>query len=118
VRGPLEFLATDHVEPIEEIDRAVPRHIPELHEALVRLRIGVKDLLGDLVALFTTATEESSVMPKRSEPRILGAFELAESTDDEAERARQMTFVLVGAGPTGASLDRRTLDPSADPGDR
>jgi NADH dehydrogenase len=35
---------------------------------------------------------------------ILGAFELAESTDDEKERARQMTFVLVGAGPTGVEL--------------
>ena len=36
--------------------------------------------------------------------RILSAFELAESTDDEMERARQMTFVLVGAGPTGVEL--------------
>jgi NADH dehydrogenase len=36
--------------------------------------------------------------------RILSAFELAESTDDEAERVRQLTFVLVGAGPTGVEL--------------
>src|SRR6201999_1755270 len=36
--------------------------------------------------------------------RILSAFELAESTDDPKERARQMTFVLVGAGPTGVEL--------------
>jgi NADH:quinone reductase (non-electrogenic) len=36
--------------------------------------------------------------------RILSAFELAESTDDEKERTRQMTFVLVGAGPTGVEL--------------
>ena len=36
--------------------------------------------------------------------RILSAFELAEATDDETERARQMTFVLVGAGPTGVEL--------------
>src|SRR6266496_4885269 len=36
--------------------------------------------------------------------RILSAFELAESTDDEKERARQMTFVLVGGGPTGVEL--------------
>jgi NADH dehydrogenase len=36
--------------------------------------------------------------------KILGAFELAETTDDEDERARQMTFVLVGAGPTGVEL--------------
>src|SRR4029077_4056486 len=36
--------------------------------------------------------------------KILVAFELAETTDDEDERARQMTFVLVGAGPTGVEL--------------
>jgi len=36
--------------------------------------------------------------------KILSAFELAETTNDEAERARQMTFVLVGAGPTGVEL--------------
>jgi NADH:ubiquinone reductase (H+-translocating) len=36
--------------------------------------------------------------------RILNAFEVAESTDDEKERARQMTFVLVGAGATGVEL--------------
>src|SRR5215475_7211103 len=36
--------------------------------------------------------------------KILGAFELAETTEDEAERARQMRFVLVGAGPTGVEL--------------
>ena len=36
--------------------------------------------------------------------KILGAFELAATTDDEAERARHMTFVLVGAGPTGVEL--------------
>lgn len=35
---------------------------------------------------------------------ILSAFERAETTDDEDERARQMTFVLVGAGPTGVEL--------------
>ena len=31
-------------------------------------------------------------------------FQLAETTEDEVERARQMTFVLVGAGPTGVEL--------------
>src|SRR5215468_12262648 len=36
--------------------------------------------------------------------KILGAFELAATTEDESERARQMTFVLVGAGPTGVEL--------------
>ena len=36
--------------------------------------------------------------------KILSAFELADATDDAAERARQMTFVLVGAGPTGVEI--------------
>jgi NADH:ubiquinone reductase (H+-translocating) len=36
--------------------------------------------------------------------KILSAFELAESTDDDDERRRLMTFVLVGAGPTGVEL--------------
>ncbi len=36
--------------------------------------------------------------------KILSAFELADETDDENERARLMTFVLVGAGPTGVEL--------------
>src|SRR3954471_16282875 len=36
--------------------------------------------------------------------KILGAFELAATTEDEGERARLMTFVLVGAGPTGVEL--------------
>jgi NADH dehydrogenase len=36
--------------------------------------------------------------------KILSAFELADTIEDEHERARQMTFVLVGAGPTGVEL--------------
>jgi NADH dehydrogenase len=36
--------------------------------------------------------------------KILSAYEWADTTDDENERARQMTFVLVGAGPTGVEL--------------
>src|SRR5258708_489138 len=36
--------------------------------------------------------------------KILGAFELAATTEDEDERTRQMTFVLVGAGPSGVEL--------------
>ena len=36
--------------------------------------------------------------------KILSAFEVAEATDDENERVRQMNFVLVGAGPTGVEL--------------
>jgi NADH dehydrogenase len=36
--------------------------------------------------------------------KILGALELAATTEDEDERARQLTFVLVGAGPSGVEL--------------
>jgi NADH:ubiquinone reductase (H+-translocating) len=36
--------------------------------------------------------------------KILSAYELAETTDNENERVRQMTFVLVGAGATGVEL--------------
>jgi len=48
--------------------------------------------------------------------RIFGSFEMAELLDDEEQRARLMTFVVVGAGPTGvemagqiAELAHRTL---------
>jgi NADH:ubiquinone reductase (H+-translocating) len=36
--------------------------------------------------------------------RIFGAFEMAESAHDPAERERWLTFALVGAGPTGVEL--------------
>lgn len=36
--------------------------------------------------------------------RIVEAFERAELTDDPAERERLLTFVVVGAGPTGVEL--------------
>jgi NADH dehydrogenase len=36
--------------------------------------------------------------------RIFGAFEMAESAGDPAERRRWLTFALVGAGPTGVEL--------------
>jgi NADH:ubiquinone reductase (H+-translocating) len=36
--------------------------------------------------------------------KMLSAYELAELTDDERERERLMTFVLVGGGPTGVEL--------------
>jgi NADH:ubiquinone reductase (H+-translocating) len=48
--------------------------------------------------------------------RIFGCFELAELVEDEEQRAALMTFVVVGAGPTGvemagqiAELAHRTL---------
>jgi NADH dehydrogenase/putative oxidoreductase len=36
--------------------------------------------------------------------RLLTAFELAEATDDEAERKALLTFLIVGGGPTGVEL--------------
>lgn len=36
--------------------------------------------------------------------RILSAFERAENTNDEAEREANLTFVVVGAGATGAEM--------------
>jgi NADH dehydrogenase len=59
--------------------------------------------------------------------RILIAFERAELTSDAAERARQLTFVIVGAGATGVemagaitevarqtlAMDFRRIDPKA-----
>src|SRR5271169_6034080 len=36
--------------------------------------------------------------------RVYGAFEMAETADDPAERSRWLTFALVGAGPTGVEL--------------
>jgi NADH dehydrogenase len=36
--------------------------------------------------------------------RVFGAFEMAETSTDPAERSRWLTFALVGAGPTGVEL--------------
>ena len=36
--------------------------------------------------------------------RVFGAFEMADTADDPAERGRWLTFALVGAGPTGVEL--------------
>lgn len=36
--------------------------------------------------------------------RVLSAFERAEATDDEAERTRLLTFIVVGGGPTGVEM--------------
>jgi NADH dehydrogenase FAD-containing subunit len=59
--------------------------------------------------------------------RILMAFESAETMDDESERRRLLTFVVIGGGPTGVELsgaiaelarkalasDFRNIDPCA-----
>jgi NADH dehydrogenase len=58
------------------------------HDEFAKYAPGLKSL-GDAVAI---------------RAKILSAYELADTTDDEDERARQLTFVLVGAGPTGVEL--------------
>jgi NADH:ubiquinone reductase (H+-translocating) len=58
------------------------------HDEFARFAPGLKNL-----------TDAEAIRAK-----ILSAFELADATDEETERARQMTFVLVGAGPTGVEL--------------
>jgi len=58
------------------------------HDEFARYATGLKSL-----------TDAETIRAK-----ILSAFELAATTDDEGERARQMTFVLVGAGPSGVEL--------------
>lgn len=59
--------------------------------------------------------------------RVLSAFERAERTTEQAERARLLTFVVVGGGPTGVEMagairelgwhtlryDFRSIDPAA-----
>ena len=50
--------------------------------------------------------------------RIFGAFELAEIAEDQAEIDRLLTFVVVGAGPTGVEMagpDRRARPPHPAP---
>lgn len=51
--------------------------------------------------------------------RILTAFEQAEAAQDEAERRRLLTFVIVGAGPTGVELAGALAEVARDalPGD-
>ena len=63
---------------------------------------------------------------RRVRTRILGAFEIAEQNDDPEEQHAWLTFVVVGAGPTGVELagqiallahrvlkdDYRNIDPS------
>jgi NADH dehydrogenase len=46
-------------------------------------------------------TIEDALLIRR---RVFGAFEMAESATDPAERRRWLTFALVGAGPTGVEL--------------
>jgi NADH:ubiquinone reductase (H+-translocating) len=46
-------------------------------------------------------TIENALVIRR---RVFGAFEMAETSADPAERSRWLTFALVGAGPTGVEL--------------
>lgn len=58
------------------------------HDDWARSALGLKDSRGAL----------------EIRERILLAFELAERTRDERERARLMTFAVIGGGPTGVEL--------------
>jgi NADH:ubiquinone reductase (H+-translocating) len=57
------------------------------------------DEFAEYAPCLKTITDAETIRSK-----ILSAYELAEATDDADERQRQMTFVLVGAGPTGVEL--------------
>ena len=57
------------------------------------------DEVAEHAPCLKTITDAETIRSK-----ILRAYELAESTDDADERQRQMTFVLVGAGPTSVEL--------------
>jgi NADH:ubiquinone reductase (H+-translocating) len=57
------------------------------------------DEFAEYAPCLKTITDAETIRSK-----VLSAYELAESTDDGDERQRQMTFVLVGAGPTGVEL--------------
>src|SRR6266567_4230350 len=46
--------------------------------------------------------------------RVFGAFEMAETAADPAERAKWLTFALVGAGPTGVELAGQIRELAAD----
>ena len=77
---------------------------------------------GQQSRLGLKSIEDATTMRRR----ILVAFERAEDCDDEAERRRLLTFVIIGGGPTGVELagtlaelaraalarDFRRIDPS------
>src|SRR5665213_2476894 len=46
--------------------------------------------------------------------RLLSAFERAEMIDDPAERAAQLTFVVVGGGPTGVEMAGQIVELARD----
>src|SRR5687768_5437928 len=46
--------------------------------------------------------------------RVIGAFERAERCTDEAQRAPWMTFVVIGAGPTGVGMAGKVTGIDAD----
>ena len=54
-----------------------------------------RDVAGEVKSL-------ESAIAVRS--RVLDAFERAEATEDAAEREAELTFVVVGAGPTGVEI--------------
>src|SRR5882724_8011643 len=66
-----------------------------------RRRITIRRPLGEQIELPYDHLIGDALTIRR---RVYGAFEMAESADDPAERRRWLTFALVGAGPTGVEL--------------
>jgi NADH dehydrogenase len=82
-------LLADHEEPYDYLVVATgARHAYFGHDEWEPFAPGLKTL-------------EDAVALRR---RILLAFERAEASDDQAERQRLLTFIIVGAGPTGVEL--------------
>ena len=45
----IKFVVARSTEALQQIDRAVDGHFPQLDEALIRLQVGIEDLSGDFV---------------------------------------------------------------------
>src|ERR1700733_11222566 len=63
----------------------------------------VEVLLAEATGIDVGARRLKAVRPT-GDPIVLGAFEMAETTEDPAQRRHWLTFALVGAGPTGVEL--------------
>ena len=87
-----------HVSPPSLADRSIDFDYLIVATGVRPTYFGHDDFAAHAPALKTLADAEAI------RARILSAYELAEQTDDPAVRARALTFVLVGAGPTGVEL--------------
>jgi NADH:ubiquinone reductase (H+-translocating) len=84
------------------IAQAIPIEIP--YDSLIVATGAGQSYFGhDELALYAPGmkTLDDALELRR---RIFGAFEMAELADDPIEKERWLTFVVVGAGPTGVEL--------------